>query len=77
MSYRQNTTDKGQNELEQATFEGGIAVEVDATQRVIPKGADTAAERTSHAAGVNFGKNAGVVMPHDDNPGVFLTPGKA
>ena len=76
MSYRQNTTDRGQDVLEQATYEGGIAVQVDQTQRVIPKGADTAPERTANA-GTNFGKNAGVIMPHDDKPNVFQTPGKA
>lgn len=61
MSYVANPTDKSQNELEAATFEGGIPVLVDAKTRVIAKGADGSPER----------KLAGVVIPASDKPTTF------
>lgn len=78
MSDRKNITDREQDVLEEATFEGGIPVQIDATQRVITKGRQGAPERTANDGAVQP-KNAGVVMPHDDNPGRFVeaTQGKA
>lgn len=80
MGYRANVTDRQQDVLEGATFEGGIPVEVDDKTRVIAKGADGSPERTAHQVthgSVNIGKNAGVVMPAADKPGTFESPGKA
>ncbi len=72
MSYRANVTDKQQNVLEAAQFENGIPVFEDATTRVIVK-AEGGTERVAHSpVANNIGKNAGVVMPHDDVPGRFL-----
>ena len=78
MSYRQNVTDKQQNDLETAQFDGGIPVEVNGTQRVIARAAQTATYKTSNA-GSTLRNNAGVILPHDDQPGRFLevTQGKA
>lgn len=78
MSDRTNITDREQDQLEEATFEGGIPVQIDQTQRVITKGRQGGTERTANDGAVQQ-KNAGVVMPHDDTPGRFVeeTQGKA
>jgi hypothetical protein len=78
MSDRKNITDREQDQLEEATFEGGIPVQIDGTQRVITKGRQGGTERTANDGQVQQ-KNAGVVMPHDDKPGRFVeeTQGKA
>ena len=77
-TYRANVTNKQQDVLEEATFEGGVPVFDDGTTKVVAKGAQTAAQKTSNA-GTNIQSNAGVVMPHDDNPGRFVenTQGKS
>ncbi len=65
-TFRQNPTDRQQNVIEEAQFEGGIPVFDDAQTKVISKGApQSAAEKTANA-GTNIGSNNGVVMPHDD-----------
>ena len=71
MPDRTNITDREQDQLEEATFEGGIAVQIDQTQRVITKGRQGAPERTAND-GLVQQKNAGVIMPHDDVPGRFV-----
>jgi len=75
---RKNITDRGQDQLEEATFDGGIPVQVDATQRVITKGRQGGTERTANDGQVQQ-KNAGVVMPWNDAPGRFAeeSQGKA
>jgi hypothetical protein len=74
---RTNVTDTEQTVIEEAEFEGGAPVFDDGKTRVVAKGAQTATQKTSNG-GSNIGSNAGVVMQHDDNPGVFLgdTQGK-
>lgn len=67
---RTNVTDTEQAVIEEAEFEGGAPVFDDAKTRVIAKGAQTAAQRTSNG-GSSLGSNAGVVMPWDDTPGRF------
>lgn len=69
-TYVANLTDKGQNELEQAVFEGGIPVHEDHEVRVVMKEHQGGTERTQNA-GHDFIHNAGVVLPHDDKPCVF------
>lgn len=54
---RTNISDKEQDQLEEATFESGIAVQTNGTQRVITKGRQGGAERRV---------NNGVIYPHDD-----------
>jgi len=71
MSNRANITDREQDQLEEATFEGGIPVQIDQTQRVITKGRQGGTERTANDGEIQQ-KNAGVVMPHDDVPGRFV-----
>jgi hypothetical protein len=61
MSYRPNVTDKSQNELESAAFEGGIPVHVDQKVVVDVKGKG-GAER----------KIGGVIVSWKDNPGKFM-----
>jgi len=77
-TYRANVTDRAQTVLETAQFEDGIPVFKDQKTRVVAKGAQTGTQRTQNA-GVNLGRNAGVVMPHDDMPNGFPgdTIGKA
>ena len=73
MGYVKNPTDKSQNELEAATFEGGIPVHEDAKTRVIVK-QDGAAAKTAHGTTEgSLGKNAGVVMPASDVTNRFLS----
>ena len=70
-TYRADVTDKQQNELEQAQYEGGINVQTgDAKTRVVMKERQGAPERTANS-GSTLRNNAGVVMPHDDKPGSF------
>lgn len=79
MSYRANLTDKNQNELEAAQYEGGINVQTgDAKTRVVMKERQGATQRTANA-GSTLRNNGGVIMPHDDVPGRFVeaTQGKA
>jgi len=75
---RTNVTDRQQDQLEEATFEGGVPVFDDAKTKVVAKGAQTSTQKTNNAGSV-IRSNAGVVMPHDDNSGVFLgdTQGRA
>ena len=74
---RTNITDRQQDQLEEATFEGGIPVHEDQKIRVVAKGADGAPQRTSNA-GTDLRDNAGVVMAHDDTYNRFVeaTQGK-
>ena len=61
-TYRTNVTDAQQDDLELATFEGGVPVFKQASDtKVIAKGLDGSPERT-------IGK---VVVPWNDNPGRF------
>ena len=72
MSYRVNPTDRQQEVLEGATFEGGVPVFVTAKTRVVAKDAQTAPQKTAHGSAVGGQRNnAGVVMPHDDVPNRF------
>ena len=73
-TYRANVTDKDQTVLETATFEDGSAVFDDGKTRVVAKGAQTAAQRVASSGGAvpSGGSCAGVVMPHDDKPGLFM-----
>jgi hypothetical protein len=66
MARRANEINREMDQFEEATFEGGIPVRIDATTRVISKGVDGRPERSL----------AGVVLPASDKPGHFLTPGK-
>ena len=78
-AYRENITNKQQDVVEEAQFEGGSPVFGDGKTRVVSKSApQSAAQRTANA-GTNLYKNAGVVMPHDDQPGRMVeeTQGKA
>ena len=77
-TYRPNLIDKGQNERESATFEGGIPIFKNGKTRVVAKGLHTAPQKTANA-GSTFRNNAGVVMPHDDTPSRFveMTQGKS
>lgn len=57
MAYIADLTDKGQDEREEAAFEGGIPVfAIDGTTKIIAKGANGSPERAV----------AGVIMSHDD-----------
>ena len=81
-TFRVDVTDRQQDILEDAAFEGGSPVHVDGEIRVVAKGAQTGTQRVNHAvtgSGVDIAKNAGVVMSHDDKPGRFedVTQGKA
>lgn len=70
MSYRKNVQDRDQTVLESSEAKGGILVFENAETRVVAKGAQTGAQRTQNA-GTNLGRNAGVIMPHDDTPNNF------
>ena len=70
MSYRKNVTDKGQSELESATFNAGIPEFVRSQTLIVAKGAQTVPQRTTHSAG-SIRVNAGVILPHDDKPDNF------
>lgn len=76
---RQNVTDKQQDQIEEAQFEGGVAVFDNGKTRVISKNAPQAAAQRTANAGTNLRNNAGVVMPHDDAPNRFVgdTQGKS
>jgi hypothetical protein len=81
-TFRPDVTDKQQDVLENAAFEGGVPVHVDDEIRVVAKGNQTGTQRTAHAvtgSGVDIKKNAGVMMPWDDKPGKFeeVIQGKA
>ena len=81
-TFRKDPTDRQQDVLETAAFEGGSPVPVDGEIRVVAKGDQTGTERVAHAvtgSGVDIKKNAGVVMPWADKPGRFeeVTQGKA
>jgi hypothetical protein len=69
-TYRENVTDKEQDVIEQAEFEGGIGVMQDQKTRVVMKERQGGTERTANA-GSDLRDNAGVVMPHDDTPNRF------
>lgn len=72
MAYRANVTDKQQNQLEEATFEGGIPVFEDRETRVVGKEARGGTMRVIGAnSGVPANSSSGVVIPHDDLPGSF------
>lgn len=76
-TYIQNVTDRNQTERETAANEGGITVQTgDAKTRVVMRERQGGAQRTANS-GSTIRNNAGVVMPHDDVPGRFVTPGKA
>ena len=72
-TYRKNPTDRQQDILEEAAFEGGVPVHEDQKIRVVIK-ENGATEKTNHAVGpaVSIGKNAGVSMPWNDNSGKFM-----
>jgi len=70
MPDRLNPTDREQDVLEQAEFEGGIPVRMNGLTRVVPVQNRGGASKTNNA-GTNIQSNAGVVIPHDDNTGVF------
>ena len=79
--YRANPTDRQQDVMEDAAFEGGIPVHGEQKTRVVIRaagGAELANHGTTNPA-VNFGKNAGVIMSWGDNSGKFMgdTQGKA
>ena len=76
---RSNVTDRQQDQLEEAQFEGGVPVFDDGKTKVISKNAPQAAAQRTANAGTNLYKNAGVVMPHDDQPGRMVeeTQGKS
>ena len=77
-TYRENVTDRAQDQLEEAQFEGGVAVFEDQKTRVISKLAPQAAAQRTANAGTDLRNNAGVIMPHDDQPNRFVgdTAGK-
>jgi hypothetical protein len=80
MSYRTNPTDKQQNEIEAAAFEGGAPVFAHGKTKVIAKGLQTAPQKTTHGTGVGAQRNnAGTILPHDDAPNRFVseTQGRA
>ena len=79
-TFRANVTDRQQDVLENAAFEGGIPVHTDGEIRVVAEGNQTGTQRVSHSPVANtIGRNAGVVMPWSDVPGRFedVTQGKA
>jgi hypothetical protein len=70
MPDRKNITNREQDQLEEATFEGGVPVHAgDGETKVIVKDLGAAA-RTANS-GTDIRNNAGVVLPHDDKPGRF------
>ena len=71
-TYRANVTNREQDVLEQATYEGGINVQTgDAKTRVVMKERQGGTERTANDQ-ETVPKKAGVVMPWDDMPGKFM-----
>ena len=76
-TFRENVTDRQQDVLENAAFEGGVPVHEDGETRVVAKGNQTGTQRTAHASG-SIRSGAGVMMPWDDKPGKFeeVTQGK-
>lgn len=82
-TFRADVTDRQQDVLETAQFEGGAQVHTGSGDtKVVAKGNQTGTQRVSHAvtnSGVDIKKNAGVMMPWDDKPGKFqeVTQGKA
>jgi len=68
--YIANVTNKGQDQREEAAFDGGAPVMVDAKTRVVAKGAQTGAEKTMNGGTLN--SNNGVVMTHSDRPGLNM-----
>lgn len=74
-TYRENVTDKEQTVLETATFEDGSPVFEDEKTRVVAKGSQTAAQRVASSGGSvpSSGNSAGIVFPHDDKPGIFMS----
>jgi type IV secretory pathway TraG/TraD family ATPase VirD4 len=62
MAYRANVTDKAQDELEQATFDGMPVMTAGGT-RVITSDNGGAAKTFGPSGSV---RGAGVVVPHDD-----------
>lgn len=80
MSYRANPTDLQQSVLESTANKQGISVFEDGKTRVVAKGNQTSPVKTQHGSAVgNQRNNAGVVIPHDDQPNRFVaeTQGKA
>ena len=77
-TFRENPTDRQQDILENAEFEGGIPVHDSGQVKVVAKGLQTATQKTNNG-GTNIGSNAGVIMPWNDNSGSFLeeTQGKS
>lgn len=66
----------GQEQLEEATYEGGVIHHAgDGKTRIIAKGVQTAPHRTANA-GSALRNNAGVVMPASDKIGLDPYPGK-
>lgn len=78
MGYRANVRDRDQTNIETVAAQGGSPVFVDQKTRVVAKGTQTGGQRTQNS-GTNLGRNAGVVLPHDDKPNSFPgdTIGKA
>ena len=70
-TYRADVTDRSQDVLESATFEGGVPVFDSGKTRVVAKGLQTAVQKTSNA-GSALRSNAGVIMPPDDRPGSIV-----
>jgi len=78
-TYRANVTNRQQDQLEEAQFEGGVPVFDSAKTRVVSKLAPQAAAQRTANAGSDLRNNAGVIMPHDDTPSRMVeeTQGKA
>jgi len=73
-TFRTNVTNKQQNDLEEATFEGGVPVFADAERRQVNKQMRGGASRVIGASGgTPASSSSGVVIPHDDQPGRFLS----
>ena len=77
--FRENVTDQQQQQLEDAEFANSVPVFMNEVTRVVPKGNGGSTQRVAHPrTGINqIARNAGVVMPASDKPGLFCTPGKA
>jgi len=77
-TYRENPTNRQQDQIEEAQFEGGVPVFDSGETKVISKLAPQAAAQRTANAGSDLRNNAGVVMPHDDVPNRFVenTQGK-
>lgn len=69
-TYRKNVTDKEQEVVEAAQFEGGAPVFRDEKTLVVMRERQGGAQKTMNA-GTTIRKNNGVVMPWDDRPGSF------